>query len=137
MFQYTCGQEDEAGPPGCLQYYTGTIGLFKNFGYPTTNTKATAAGTAESTTHLQNQNYQICIRRESGYCYICYAPWNSIQGGESFGLSINAADDMDHSVTNTYCITDYITVSILFDFDKLPTHWGKTVNFVQTEISKM
>ena len=22
--QYTCGQEDEAGPPGCLQYYTGT-----------------------------------------------------------------------------------------------------------------
>ena len=22
--QYNCGQEDEAGPPGCLQYYTGT-----------------------------------------------------------------------------------------------------------------
>ena len=22
--QYNCGQEDEAGPPGCLQYFTGT-----------------------------------------------------------------------------------------------------------------
>ena len=22
--QYTCGQEDEAGPPGCLQYFTGS-----------------------------------------------------------------------------------------------------------------
>ena len=27
--QYTCGQEDVAGPPGCLQYYTGTTGLVK------------------------------------------------------------------------------------------------------------
>ena len=22
--QYTCGEEDSAGPPGCLQYYTQT-----------------------------------------------------------------------------------------------------------------
>ena len=22
--QYNCGQEDESGPPGCLQYYTET-----------------------------------------------------------------------------------------------------------------
>ena len=27
--QYTCGQEDVGGPPGCLQYYTGTTGLVK------------------------------------------------------------------------------------------------------------
>ena len=27
--QYTCGQEDQGGPPGCLQYYTGTTGLAK------------------------------------------------------------------------------------------------------------
>ena len=27
--QYTCGQEDLGGPPGCLQYYTGTTGLVK------------------------------------------------------------------------------------------------------------
>ena len=61
--QYTCAQQDEAGPPGCLQYYTATTGLFKNFGYPSSNTAST---TADSTTHLQNQNYDICIRRASG-----------------------------------------------------------------------
>ena len=27
--QYTCGQEDLGGPPGCLQYYTGVTGLVK------------------------------------------------------------------------------------------------------------
>ena len=27
--QYTCAQEDLGGPPGCLQYYTGTTGLIK------------------------------------------------------------------------------------------------------------
>jgi len=104
--QYTCGQEDEAGAPGCLQYFTGTTATFKNFGYPTTNT---AAATAETTTHLSNQKYSICVRREAGYCYICYAPWNSIDASASFGLS-NAAADMDHSNQGTGCRLDYITI---------------------------
>ena len=26
LLQYTCGQEDEAGPRGCLQYFTGIGG---------------------------------------------------------------------------------------------------------------
>ena len=54
--QYTCGQEDLAGPPGCLQYHTGSTGLVKTFGYGTSNTNA---ATATSTTHLQNQNYNV------------------------------------------------------------------------------
>ena len=29
--QYTCGQEDLGGPPGCLQYYTSTTGLVKKY----------------------------------------------------------------------------------------------------------
>ena len=33
--QYTCGQEDEAGPPGCLQYHTGSTGLAKTYVYRT------------------------------------------------------------------------------------------------------
>ena len=24
--QYACGDEDKGGPPGCLQYFTGTVG---------------------------------------------------------------------------------------------------------------
>ena len=54
--QYTCGQEDIAGPPGCLQYHTGSTGLVKAFGYGTSNTQT---ATSESTTHLQNQNYNV------------------------------------------------------------------------------
>lgn len=106
--QYTCAQEDEAGPPGCLQYHTGTTGLFKSFAYLTSNT---AAATSTSTTHLQNQNYQVCIRRELNYCYICYASWNSIMTSSSFGLSIAAEDDQTSSI-NSNCITDYITVRL-------------------------
>jgi len=106
--QYTCGQEDVAGPPGCLQYYTGTTGLVKNFGYPTSNTVA-ASGTDHSTTHLQNQNYMVCVRREKDYCYICWAAWNSITSDASFGVS-NPAADMSHSGTGTNCVTDYVTI---------------------------
>ena len=60
QLQYTCGQEDMGGPPGCLQYYTGDTGLVKSFAYPTTNT----AGAAQSisSTHLQNQNYQVYLK---------------------------------------------------------------------------
>ena len=107
--QYTCAQEDLAGPPGCLQYHTGVTGLFKSFGYLTSNS---ATATSSSTTHLQNQNYQVCIRRELSYCYICYASWNSIKASSSFGLSV-AAEDMQTSSINSNCITDYITVSSL------------------------
>jgi len=104
--QYTCGQEDTAGPPGCLQYLTATTGLMKNFGYPSSNS---ATATAATTTHLSNQNYEICIRRASGYCYICYAAWNSIQATASFGVSI-AATDNDKAAQDSSCITDYITI---------------------------
>merc|ERR1711936_203179 len=67
--QYACGDFDSSGPPGCLQYYTQTAATVQNFGYPTTTTTVTS-----STTHLSNQKYDICIRRASGYCYICYSP---------------------------------------------------------------
>ena len=114
--QYTCGQEDLGGPPGCLQYHTGTTGLLKNFGYPSSNS---ATATDVSTSHLQNQMYQICIRRSSGYCYICYGSWNSIQASMSFGLSNpsacsgNSCTTASNAGLGTACSTDYITVSLL------------------------
>ena len=81
-----------------------------SYGYPTSNT-ASASGTDASSTHLQNQNYMVCVRREKDYCYICWASWNSITADASFGLS-NPAADMSHSGTGTNCVTDYVTVSI-------------------------
>ena len=104
--QYTCGQEDLAGPPGCLQYHTGTTGLLKNFGYPSSNT---ASSTDVSTTHLQNQVYQICIRRESSYCYICYSAWHSSPAG-SFGLSIGPTAAIAKARVSTACIDDYVVI---------------------------
>jgi len=108
--QYNCGQEDTAGPPGCLQYMTGTSGTVSSFNFNPSNT---ATATDASTTHLQNQHYEICIRRESGYCYICYIPFNSITGAgtSSFGLGVAVADDaIAKSAIGSRCIADYIVI---------------------------
>ena len=58
---------------------------------------------------MSNQLYEVCIRRAAGYCYICWAPWNSIAASNSFGLSISHIDD-DDSAQDSHCITDYITI---------------------------
>ena len=105
--QYSCGQEDEAGPPGCLQYYTGSTGLVKSFGYLTSNTNA---ATSEATTHLQNQNYNVCVRREKGMCYICWSEWDS---DDSFGLSLSDTAAIAKANTGSDCSLDYIVVSIV------------------------
>jgi len=102
--QYTCAQEDKAGPPGCLQYFTGTTGLVKSFGYLTSNSASTTGAT---TTHLQNQNYQICVRREKGYCYICWDSWHT---GNSFGLSQSPTAAIAKGSTGTRCTNDYVTI---------------------------
>ena len=107
--QYTCAEEDIGGPPGCLQYYTGTTGLVKTFGYLTSNS---ATATSATTAHLQNQNYEVCVRRYKGYCYICWATWNSITATASFGLS-TATADAAKSAVGTECFRDYVTVSAL------------------------
>ncbi len=139
MTQYECNNE-MAGPPGCLQYYTGTSGNTASFNFPTSTTTLLATGTTVanrniqidstkyvaslslpsnifSATHLSNQNYDICFRRESGYCAICFIP--SITFGaaaataatiSAFGLSNQAADVK--AETGTACISDYLIVSI-------------------------
>merc|ERR1719330_30487 len=90
--QYECGDYDSSGWPGCLQYYTATASNIQNFGFPPTITAVTS-----KVTHLSNQHYDICIRRASGYCYICYSPTIIVSGIAigtpiiaqiSFGLSI-------------------------------------------------
>ena len=65
--QYQCNDyEYLGGPPDCLQYHTGATGNIKSFNFGTT-----------TGTHLTNQNYAICIRREAGNCRICYEPITS------------------------------------------------------------
>lgn len=108
--------ENTAGPKGCLQYHLGTstgTGRIDNFGFPGAATYPTALLAA--TTHLQNQKYNICMRRHGTFNRICYTlAYTSAaaidQGG--FGTSVsNAAANADaKSAVDSSCQTDYITI---------------------------
>merc|ERR1712223_1388941 len=104
--QYDCTQMDSSGPPGCLQYYTQTANSIQNFGWPT------SSKVLSTHTHLSNQHYDICIRRGSGYCYICYSP--SIAGTAataqiSFGVSISS-NTAAKTAVSTACSNDYLDI---------------------------
>jgi len=108
--QYACGDWDMSGWPGCLQYYTGTAGHIQNFGWPTSATTVTSG-----VTHLSNQVYDICIRRASGYCIICYTQAitgtaNLVTLQHSFGLSVSIAEPAGQAGIMTSCTSDYISI---------------------------
>merc|ERR1712001_659143 len=105
--QYACGDYDMSGWPGCLQYYTSTASTIQNFGFPSSATTTTSAAT-----HLSNQKYDICIRRASGYCYICYSEWTAgtaVIAQGSFGLNISPSI-ASQSAINTSCTSDYLSI---------------------------
>ena len=57
--QYSCDYINKA-PEGCLQWFFGsTTGTIQSFNWANKQ-------------HLADQNQNICIRRESGQCQICY-----------------------------------------------------------------
>merc|ERR1719362_541661 len=111
---YSCGDTDSSGWPGCLQYYTATANNIQNFGFPTSTTAAVGA----EVTHLSNQHYDICIRRASNFCYICYSPTILAtiiaDGGTpeaaqiSFGVSIGGIAAMPSSLISNTCTADWI-----------------------------
>merc|ERR1719330_1333988 len=112
--QYACGDTDNSGWPGCLQYYTATSSNIQNFGFPPTITAVTSA-----VTHLSNQHYDICIRRASGYCYICYNPTIIVTGIAigtpitaqiSFGLSIGGIAASPSALISADCTQDWIEI---------------------------
>merc|ERR1712223_1157803 len=105
--QYACGDYDMSGWPGCLQYYTSTASTIQNFGFPTSATTVTSG-----VTHLSSQKYDICIRRASGYCYICYSTWTAgtaVIAQGSFGLNISPSI-ASQSAINTSCTSDYLSI---------------------------
>merc|ERR1719400_1688164 len=112
---YTCGDTDSSGWPGCLQYYTATANNIQNFGFPPTITTVTSG-----VTHLTNQHYDICIRRASGSCYICYSPTiiaailaaigTPVIAQISFGVSIGATAANPASLISNTCTQDWIEI---------------------------
>ena len=57
-----------------------------SYGFPTSITSSSTT-VATTVTHLNNQNYNICMRRASGYCYICYSTLSAGTDPQAFGLS--------------------------------------------------
>jgi len=112
--QYSCGDTDSSGWPGCLQYYTASANTIQNFGFPPTITAVTS-----KVTHLSNQHYDICIRRASGSCYICYSPTIIVAGIAigtpviaqiSFGVSIGGIAASPSALISNTCTQDWIEV---------------------------
>jgi len=58
------------GPRGCLQFYTGLTGTVSTFNWQTPTTS----------THLANQDYDVCVRKQIDRCVIC---WSPITSGDS------------------------------------------------------
>jgi len=92
------------GPPGCLQFYTGNTGSVSTFNWQGTTTRT-------SSVHLQNHNYNVCIRKELGKCYVCWAPTetgtrNTNSG--SFGLSVASTAIATDGQNGDSCTTDFV-----------------------------
>jgi len=81
--QYEC---DECfNTQDCLQWHTAPNGRVASFNWDTSSATVT-----DSQTHLSNQYYDICIRRASGMCSICYdivIPGAAQTDEGSFGVS--------------------------------------------------
>ncbi|XP_059084969.1 uncharacterized protein LOC131881983 [Tigriopus californicus] len=106
--QYACGDEN-GGPDGCLQYFSGNTGQLASFNFPTTD-----SAIADGTTHLSSQCYNICFRQEEGKCAICFN--TVIMGGGvtgnqgSFGLSISPDGAAAKGTQDVGCSEDYLQI---------------------------
>jgi len=106
-----------AGPSGCLQYHTGKVGHIASFAFPVaaiTSGSTTKIGT--TATHLNNQDYKICFRKESGTAKLCFT---DIPGASTlvttdqgtYGLSVSPDYAVGQAGHDTECVTDYLEFS--------------------------
>merc|ERR1712203_863338 len=96
------------GPAGCLQFFTGATGTVNTFNWKTVTTS----------THLANQDYDVCIRRMADRCTICWSPIIKGQTAATtargtFGLSngATAAAITPMASLGTQCVADSIAAS--------------------------
>jgi len=83
-------------PDGCLQWYTGTDGQITSFNFE------------GNTGHLATQNYNICIRKEKGFCCVKYSVCT-----EDNSFNINSLKDMAadmKALDDELCAADYIRI---------------------------
>ncbi|XP_066252681.1 uncharacterized protein [Euwallacea similis] len=75
----------EQAPPECLQFHTGVSGVVQTLNF------------ADNGRHLANQDYNICIRQEEGFCSIAYEPCYEnafrIAPNNNGGIDFNIAEE--------------------------------------------
>jgi len=85
-------------PSGCLQYHFGTRGRLTTFNFDGSNG------------HLANQQYNICLKHNKGYCCVKYQICND---DSSYTLH-NHNDDGDvatlTALTESWCANDFIII---------------------------
>lgn len=91
--QIPCGT-NYAPPDGCLQYQEGLTGRIETFNFPST-----------TSSHLADQSYAVCIRREAGYCCVQY---QLCADPNSFAIDNLAANQVGK--VDTDCTKDYIGI---------------------------
>lgn len=77
-------------PAGCLQYHTTPVGRISTFNY-----------LAAASTHLANQEYSICVRRNAGFCCVEYQACDS----QGFSIDVSNGPGFDGA-----CSRDFITI---------------------------
>merc|ERR1712213_33752 len=108
VLQYDCTNSDVGGPPGCLQYFTNDQGTVASFNYELGITAVDTTDTGNDP-HLSNQDYEICWRRSSGKCALCFFPTLATTAPLSFGLGLSAASAAQSQV-GTSCTTDLLQI---------------------------
>jgi len=88
----------------CLQWYTAKSGTIRSFNY-------------EGNQHLPDQNYEICIRPAAGSCCIEYLPCASMNGEETFQLTLPIGAGMPGANIGNMCTSDLLRIDTLQQCD--------------------
>jgi len=120
--QYTCDSVERA-PEGCLQYLTGISGNVSSF-----NWKLQDNMNGQSfSNHLSNLRYNVCVRRESGYCSIEWGVGTSFENSTGyFSMSGALPTSTGNPVTVTSTDVDIGDAECREDFLNIPGGWGGT-----------
>nr|CAG4643746.1 EOG090X01OT [Lepidurus arcticus] len=112
MSQIPCDSRLTA-PHDCLQYFTEPTGTITSFNY-----KTVTVATGGSGRQLSNQDYSICIRRNQGFCGICYSACtdsvNTVTTA-SFTISGLAGTTASTSLADTDCLHDWLQIPCATD----------------------
>jgi len=109
--QFSCNdiEDTSAGPKGCLQYFTDNTGYIRSFNFP-----ATTAQDLSAATHLANQHYSVCIKKNAEKTKACFTSVGgmAIANQITFGISAEngGEDTMVFGVTDSNCATDFISI---------------------------